>query len=473
MKSFKGADKNIKSRGLFLLDLLCLSIANCVVFFLVEFYQTDSTFINYNALFTNNVILTTVLTLTNLAVGLYDSKLRDTVRALFRRVFVSAALTFFLLELIVYPLSFIPGDAIYRAGTLPALILAIFVIFYVRYLTLTSKILGYAKKKVLVIGAGERASIIQKRMRRIVDRKNFELLGFFAIEGDKTDELTNENIINMGSIDNLVAFVTENDVDEIVIAPDERRNTLPVDLLFECKIRGVEIVDILDFMEEETGQIAVNLMYPSWVIYSNGFNSKNHLKETFDYLLNMFLALFIFMFTWPLMVFTVIAIYLEDGRKNKASVFYKQVRVGINGAPFSIYKFRSMRPDAEKNGAQWATQKDNRVTKVGAFIRKYRIDELPQLFNVFRGEMGFVGPRPERPEFVKELIKESPYYTHRHNVRPGLTGWAQLKYPYGASKEDSIEKLKFDLYYIKHRSIMLDLLILIRTVEIVLFGKGR
>jgi lipopolysaccharide/colanic/teichoic acid biosynthesis glycosyltransferase len=154
-------------------------------------------------------------------------------------------------------------------------------------------------------------------------------------------------------------------------------------------------------------------------------------------------------------------------------VFYKQERVGKDGKLFNILKFRSMRPDAEKDGAKWATKNDNRVTGIGNFIRKYRIDELPQLLNVIKGEMSFIGPRPERPQFVQQLIKEVPYYNQRHNVKPGLAGWAQLNYPYGASVNDSLEKLKFDLYYVKHQSLLLDILILIRTVEVVLFGKGR
>jgi lipopolysaccharide/colanic/teichoic acid biosynthesis glycosyltransferase len=175
--------------------------------------------------------------------------------------------------------------------------------------------------------------------------------------------------------------------------------------------------------------------------------------------------------TWPIMLITALLIKLDDGFK--APIFYFQERVGLDGQAFKIIKFRSMRIDAEKNGAQMASENDDRTTKIGKSIRKYRVDELPQIYNVMRGEMGFVGPRPERPEFVQQLIKNIPYYNERHNVKPGLTGWAQLKYPYGATEEDSLEKLKYDLYYIKHRSFMLDLLILIRTVEIVLFGKGR
>ena len=183
------------------------------------------------------------------------------------------------------------------------------------------------------------------------------------------------------------------------------------------------------------------------------------------------MGFFLFLVTWPVMLITALLIKLEDGWKSP--IFYSQERVGLDGQAFKIVKFRSMRIDAEKNGAQMAAKDDDRTTRIGKAIRKYRIDELPQIYNVMVGDMGFVGPRPERPEFVQQLIKNIPYYNERHNVKPGLTGWAQLKYPYGATESDSLEKLKYDLYYIKHRSFMLDLLILIRTVEIVLFGKGR
>ena len=241
--------------------------------------------------------------------------------------------------------------------------------------------------------------------------------------------------------------------------------------MFACKIRGIEIIDILDFIERETGQIAVNLIYPSWVIYSNGFASNNYLRNTLDWIFNAGMALVLLLLTWPVMLITALCMKVTEGFN--APIFYKQERVGLDGEPFNMIKFRSMRLDAEKHGAQMASENDNRITKIGQYLRKYRIDELPQIWNVLHGNMGFVGPRPERPQFVQSLIKNIPYYNERHNVKPGLTGWAQLKYPYGATEADSLEKLKYDLYYIKHRSFMLDLLILIRTVEIVLFGKGR
>jgi sugar transferase (PEP-CTERM system associated) len=258
-----------------------------------------------------------------------------------------------------------------------------------------------------------------------------------------------------------------------VIAADQRRGTLPIEVLFDLRLQGVVVTDLLDFMEREVGQIVVDLLFPSWLIFSNGFNSQHYARQLVDNGLNWFLASLVLFFVWPFMLLTALAIYLDDGRRTKTSVFYKQIRTGKNGEPFAIYKFRSMGKDAEKDGAKWATKNDMRVTRIGGFIRKYRLDELPQLYNVFRGDMSFVGPRPERPEFVEQLATEIPFYNQRHTVKPGLAGWAQLNYPYGASVNDAKEKLKFDLYYVKHQSFLLDILILIRTVEVVLFGKGQ
>ncbi len=470
MTSVKKHNKNIRGKGLFSLDLFFTFLVNYPLFLILAVYSsmTEASFYQFGV---NLAVIAGVITIANLSVGLYDAKVRDSYRVLIRRIIISFALTYMALQTLIYPL--FSQYEFSQTVLLMVLLLTYLTIFYLRYLTTSSNILGYSRKKVIVIGAGERASIIHKRMRRMVDRKNFELLGFIATPKDKLEVLQNETVIQLESLDNLVEYALENEVDEIVIAPDEKRGVLPVELLFECKMRGIEIVDILDFLEDETGQIAVNMIYPSWIIYANGFHSPNYIQEVFDYILNAIIATFVLLFTWPIMIITALAIYFEDGKKTKSPIFYKQIRVGLNGERFNIVKFRSMGPDAEKNGAQWASKSDNRVTKVGHFIRKYRVDELPQLINVFKGEMCFVGPRPERPEFVSELIKESSYYNYRHNAKPGLTGWAQLKYPYGASTEDSIEKLKYDLYYIKHRSLLLDALILIRTVEIVLFGKGR
>lgn len=439
-------------------------------FILVQLELTKS--VSIEKLAVNVGLLTVAILLCSLSVGLYEAKLRETFRGIIRRIFVSVGLSYFMVEVISRAFF---DNLIMHHYYLPASVACILITLVVfRYFTNRLGLLGLGKVRIVVLGAGERASIIEKRMRRDVDRIAFDLVGFIPIPGDNREEgIKNEEIIHVKVDENFQQFIIDNEVEEIVIACDQRRGTLPIEVLFECRLRGIEVTDLLDFMERETGQIVVNLMYPSWVIYSNGFHSQNYLRDALDYSINALLATIIFLFTWPFMLLTATIIWLDDGLRTGTSVFYKQERVGLNGKLFKIIKFRSMRPDAEKDGAKWASKNDDRVTRIGHFIRKYRIDELPQLFNVFKGEMSFIGPRPERPEFVEKLVREVPYYNQRHNVKPGLAGWAQLNYPYGASVEDSMEKLKFDLYYVKHQSMLLDILILIRTVEIVLFGKGR
>lgn len=469
MSSPKFRDLSAGSKSLVLIEFICFAGALLLSVYLNSIFQLVShqvSQIAINVVFIHAIVFALVVQLSSLAMGLYNSKLRESFRGVVRRLLVSVAIGFFIASLI---------NPFYGQGALAIELLAISslmsLIFAsgVRYLTLQIDFFGFNKRNVLVLGAGERASIIEKRMRRDVDRQGFFMHGFVIMNGDAENGIINENRITLDG--SLVNYALEHEIDEIVVANDERRDNLPVDELFACKIRGVEVTEILDFIERETGQIAVNLIYPSWVIYSNGFASANHLRNTLDWIFNASMAFVLLLLTWPVMLITAILIKLDEGMK--APIFYFQERVGLDGQAFNIIKFRSMRIDAEKNGAQMASENDDRTTKIGKFIRKYRVDELPQIYNVMRGDMGFVGPRPERPEFVQQLIKNIPYYNERHNVKPGLTGWAQLKYPYGATQEDSLEKLKYDLYYIKHRSFMLDLLILIRTVEIVLFGKGR
>ena len=420
----------------------------------------------------NVLMITLSVLICSLSVGLYEAKLRETFRGLIRRIFVSLGLTYFIVE--VTTSTFFSELNMHPYYLPTAIALSVITLVFFRYFTNRLGLLGLGRTVILVLGAGERASIIERRMRRDVDRMGFELIGFVPIPGDnREDGIKDEKLVHVRVDDNFRQFIIDSDVEEIVIACDQRRGTLPLEILFDCKLRGIEVTDLLDFMERETGQIVVNLMYPSWVIYSNGFHSQNYLRDALDYTLNAFLAMIVLFFAWPFMLLTAAIIYLDDGRRTKTSVLYRQQRVGLNGKLFDILKFRSMRPDAEAAGAKWASKNDDRVTRIGHFIRKYRIDELPQLINVFKGEMAFIGPRPERPQFVEQLIREVPYYNQRHNVKPGLAGWAQLNYPYGASVEDSLEKLKFDLYYVKHQSLLLDVLILIRTVEVVLFGKGR
>ena len=467
MSSSKFRDLSTGSKSLVILEFfILLSILPLTLYIneLTSFINVQHVLVNYLFIYVLAFSLTNQLTL--LALGLYNSKLRVNFRGVFRRLLMSVAVSFFILTMV---------NPLYRDHILPIEVLALasfinFIVFALfRYMTFKVDVFGCNKRVILVLGAGNKASIIERRMRRDVDRQNFSVHGFIVMDGDAEDGINEETRINLKG--SLVNYALNNNIDEIVVASDDRRNSLPVNELFACKVRGIEIIELLDFIERETGKIAVDLIYPSWVIYSDGFASVNYLRNSLDWIFNAVMAFFLLLFTWPIMLLTVLLIKLDEGLN--APVFYSQERVGLDGEPFNIIKFRSMRLDAEKFGAQMASENDPRITKIGNYLRKYRIDELPQIYNVMRGDMGFVGPRPERPQFVQGLIKNVPYYNERHNVKPGLTGWAQLKYPYGATEADSVEKLKYDLYYIKHRSFILDLLILIRTVEIVLFGKGR
>ena len=238
----------------------------------------------------------------------------------------------------------------------------------------------------------------------------------------------------------------------------------------EEKLKGIQVFDYLSFYEKLEEKVPVKSIDEKWILFGSGYdilykNFNIRIKRIVD----IFAALCIGMITTPVMLISAIIIKLES----KGPVIYSQKRVGLENCEFEIYKFRSMSNDAEKDGAQWAQQNDPRVTKFGNFMRKTRIDELPQLWNVLKGNMTFVGPRPERKVFIKELEKEIPFYNIRHSVKPGLTGWAQVKYPYGASVEDAHQKLQYDLYYIKHQTLAFDLIILFRTVKIVVFGRGR
>ncbi|MFQ3248906.1 TIGR03013 family XrtA/PEP-CTERM system glycosyltransferase [Glaciecola sp.] len=463
--------QNKRSTALVLTEAVLVSYVSYIAsFVLVSLQLTPKP--NSEALAINIFLLMIVILVCSLSVGLYETKLRETFRGIIRRIFVSLVLSYFVVEIIT---SAMFSQLNLHAYFLPtAICFNIVTLVFFRYFTNRLGLMGLSSSRILILGAGVRASIIETRMRRDVDRLGFELVGFVPIPGDdRQNGVQREKIIHVKVDESFRQFLSDNDIEEVIVACDQRRGTLPVSVLFDCRLRGIEVTDLLDFMERERGQIVVDLMYPSWVIYSNGFHSQNYLRESVDYLLNITLATFVMFFAWPFMLITAIIIYIDDGFRTGASVFYKQERVGKDGKLFKILKFRSMRPDAEKDGAKWATKNDNRVTTIGNFIRKYRIDELPQLLNVIKGEMSFIGPRPERPEFVQQLVKEVPYFNQRHNVKPGLAGWAQLNYPYGASVKDSLEKLKFDLYYVKHQSLLLDILILIRTVEVVLFGKGR
>ncbi len=322
------------------------------------------------------------------------------------------------------------------------------------------------RRRVLLLGAGSRSAKVENLERGDHGQRKFNFVGCLPL-GNTDCCLDHTRILNdKGSI---LSIAKKYRVDEIVVGVRERRGGgLPADQLLECKLAGIEVVDIPSFFERETGQIYIESLNPSWMIFSDGFRRsplKDVTKRTFDMLASGLLLLL----TLPVMLLTSLCIWLESG----GPIFYRQDRVGENGRIFQVLKFRSMRQDAESDGVpQWAKEQDNRITRVGKVIRMLRIDELPQVFNVFKGDMSFVGPRPERPYFVEDLSKKIAYYPSRHTVKPGITGWAQIRYSYGATVEDAVRKLQYDLYYVKNHSLFLDLIILFQTAQVILFGKG-
>ena len=320
------------------------------------------------------------------------------------------------------------------------------------------------RQRVLVLGIGERARQIDN-LRGGVDQVSADVIGYVDLGCDER-LVAGERIFALGQR-SLRALAEELDVHEIVVATDDRRKGLPVDDILECKMYGIHIMEAADFYERQLGKIRIDTLHPSNVIFADGFTQaviRSSEKRAMDIVVSALMLIA----TLPIMAITAAAIYFESG----GPVLYRQERVGRRGRVFTLLKFRSMRQDAEANGAVWALANDMRVTRIGSFIRKTRIDELPQLINVLRGDMSFVGPRPERPQFVAELSKSIPYYDLRHYVKPGITGWAQILYPYGASINDAREKLQYDLYYLKNYSIFLDINILLQTIQVILWRKG-
>lgn len=322
------------------------------------------------------------------------------------------------------------------------------------------------QRRVLVLGTGSRAAEVGRLIRENPNGHKFRLVGYLP-------HGSGQHHVDAGLIlpdrQPLLAVVHKYCVDEVVVGVRDRRNgNLSMPDLLECKLEGVAITDLSTFFERETGHVQLDCLNPSWMVFSDGFQRgsyKNVVKRLFDVVASSILLLL----TLPVMILTAVLILLESG----GPIFYKQERVGECGHLFRILKFRSMRQDAERGGVpQWAKHGDDRVTRIGRVIRLLRIDELPQIFNVLRGDMSFVGPRPERPYFVRELAKKIPHYLNRHTVKPGITGWAQIRYPYGASTEDAMKKLQYDLYYAKNHSLFLDVVILFQTAQAVLFGKG-
>ncbi|HJV26846.1 MAG TPA: TIGR03013 family XrtA/PEP-CTERM system glycosyltransferase [Aromatoleum sp.] len=320
--------------------------------------------------------------------------------------------------------------------------------------------------RVLVIGTGPEAVEVQRSLGSS-GRSGMEIVGFYAPGGEDCRVVSAGRVIENGM--GLLEAVRDARVNDIIVAVRERRGgVLPIRELLDCKLRGVRVMDLSSFFERVQGKVRIDSLKASWLIYGDGFRQspmRTFTKRCFD----LAAAFLLLLPALPIMAVTSILILLEDG----GPVFYRQERVGRAGRIFRVVKFRSMRRDAESDGKpRWATSHDDRVTRVGRILRRLRIDELPQLFNVISGEMSLVGPRPERPYFVDQLSHQVPFYAVRHSVKPGVTGWAQVRYQYGASIDEAIEKLQYDLYYVKNHTLVLDTLVLFETVRVVLTGEG-
>jgi sugar transferase (PEP-CTERM system associated) len=321
------------------------------------------------------------------------------------------------------------------------------------------------RRRILVYGAGNMAASLLA-LRRRTDQRGFKVITFVPAPGDRFT--IDDPRVFQGSSSDLLELAKQEAIQEIVVAMDDKRSGFPIADLLRCKVEGIDVIGILGFLERESGKVDVERLNPSWLIYSEGLTNRLS-RNVASRCLDLVGALLLLAVAWPFMLLVAAGILIEDGRP----VLYRQTRVGLLDRPFELLKFRSMTKHAEAaGGAQWAQKRDSRITKVGRIIRKIRFDELPQIFNIIRGEMSLVGPRPERPEFVESLEKKIPYYHVRHCVKPGLTGWAQLRYPYGASEKDALEKLRYDLFYVKNQSLLLDIAILLQTAEVVIWQKG-
>jgi sugar transferase (PEP-CTERM system associated) len=321
-------------------------------------------------------------------------------------------------------------------------------------------------ERILIVGSGQLAVEVA---RQVLDRPDagYRIVGFVGTDSDLLGKsLINPRVIAMTS--ELAQVVKRENVDRIVVAMGERRGQLPTEQLLKLSLAGtVSIEEGASFSERVTGRVSLSMLRPSWLIFS-GRGRQARIAGITRSVVHRVVALIGAILSLPIALLTAILIKLDS----PGPILYRQERVGENGRPFTLLKFRSMRVDAEEAGPVWARKDDERVTRMGRIIRKIRVDEIPQFWNILRGEMNFVGPRPERPHFVSQLASEIPYYEQRHLIPPGLTGWAQIKYPYGASIEDARQKLQYDLFYVKNQSLILDAIILFETIKIILFGRG-
>ena len=402
-------------------------------------------------------LLTTAL---NKAIGFYQL---DATRGV-AHVLALALVSFFLAAPVAYAIfDELPTHGSHYQFLQTSALLALAAIVALRIYVAHSGFTPMLPRRVIVLGTGPEAQAVEKSLRA----GDFRVVGFYPVRGDAVTRVPQNRLIPTDVP--LLDTIRKLRVNEIIVAIGERRGgTMPLNELLECKLAGVRVLDLSSYFERALGQVHLDSLRASWLIFGDGFRQgvlRTFIKRIFD----IVVASILLVISLPVMLLTAVVILMEGG----FPIFYRQERVGRAGRIFRVTKFRSMRQDAEGDGRpRWAASNDHRITRVGRFIRKYRIDELPQLLNVLNGDMSLVGPRPERPFFVDQLTQNIPFYAARHSIKPGLTGWAQVRYHYGATLDDAANKLQFDLYYVKNHTLFLDLVVLFETVVVVVTGKG-
>lgn len=402
-------------------------------------------------------LLTTAL---NKAIGFYQL---DATRGI-AHVLALALVSFFLAAPVAYAIfDELPMQGNHYQFLQTSALLALGAIVALRIYAAHSGFTPMPPRRVIVLGTGPEAQVVEKSLRA----DDFRVVGFYPVRGDAVTKVPHSRLVPTDVP--LVDTIRKLKVNEIIVAVGERRGgAMPLNELLECKLAGVRVLDLSSYFERALGQVHLDSLRASWLIFGDGFRQgviRTFIKRVFD----IVVAAILLVLALPVMLVTALVILMEGG----FPIFYQQERVGRAGRVFRVTKFRSMRQDAEGDGTpRWAASNDDRITRVGRFIRKYRIDELPQLLNVLKGDMSLVGPRPERPFFVDQLTQSIPFYAARHSVKPGLTGWAQVRYHYGATLDDAANKLQFDLYYVKNHTLFLDLVVLFETVVVVVTGKG-
>jgi sugar transferase (PEP-CTERM system associated) len=424
----------------------------------LRLWQIDAGYVPIAERIVTMLVFAATIQISMVSIGVYSPEALLSVRFASARLVVALAFGIIALSLVYF---LAPPIAFWRSSLLYASLISLAAMIVARALLRGTFNGDSLKRRVLVLGAGGRAA----RVGRLAEQEgsNFIIVGYVAMNDGAVET---PGAVNRADIPSLADHLVTLGASEVVLALEERRNALPLEDLLRAKTAGVSIHEFASFIERESGRVDLRSLNPSWLIFSDGFSGARRVSAVAKRIFDLVVSLVLLVVTAPVVLLAALAVKLET----RGPAFYRQKRVGLYGQPFEVIKIRSMRTDAEVGGqAVWAKKDDPRVTRVGTFIRKTRIDELPQAWSVLKGEMSFVGPRPERPQFVHDFEARLPYYAERHVVKPGITGWAQINYPYGASVQDAREKLEYDLYYAKNYTPFLDILILMQTLRVILW----